>query len=725
LDKLLNASRLHRVLAYLFVAALPFALYMPLLGAQGLWDPWETHYAEVARRILVDGDLITLRWHDEFFFSKPAFLFWTIALSFKIFGVTEWAARFPVVLFSALGLLALFHYTRKLFGTAQGLVAAAVLATIPFWAMISRQAMTDIEFVVPMSAGILALTWYLSGDSPGRIHAWFAYFCFGIAVLAKGILGAALPGAVFLVAIVISGRWDVIRRARLPEGVGIFLVVTLPWYLAVSILQGKAFLYEFFFLHHLARAGGGVHGERGTFEYFISQLGWGTLPWIIIVLPAAMHAVKEIRRLTKAGEGAPLLRRLILVAWAAGSFALFTIARTKFHHYVFPAVVPLAAIIALWAVDLFGRRADGWEKLLVIAGCFFCLLLAREIVADSDRMTFLFTYAYERPAGSPQGTGMAAVAAMLVFSAGLILLSMADLSAVRKLGGVGAFGAALFFTCALLYSHMPAAAMHTSQKESFDRWKIEKKEGDRFYNWKMNWRGEIFYSWDRIKKVSRLEQLRPILAKPGRTFIISTIERYRQLDLEIERIRGKKMVQLNLHDSRYGFGVYDGPVLPAAPPPPLVDSVPEGVVPAAATMGDGLVEIAGYRVDARSARIGDSFMVTLYWKPLKKIQERWIVFIHGEKYDLGEAKRFNGNHVTGEGMYGTEKWEPGTIIEDEFAVCVDYGIPTGLYDLSAGLYRDNDRLGVDESWLHDGHDRIPIGQITVTGSGYEQAAEIP
>ena len=309
------------------------------------------------------------------------------------------------------------------------------------------------------------------------------------------------------------------------------------------------------------------------------------------------------------------------------------------------------------------------------------------------------------------------MAAMLVFAAGALLFVMLDHVQARRLGGAAILGAALFFTTTLVYRHMPAAALNTSQKGIFETWKKEKREGDRFYNWKMNWRGEIFYSWDRIKKVSRLEQLRPILAKPGRTFIVSTIERYRQLDLEIERIRGMKMVQLNPHDSRYGFGVYDGPVLPAVPLPPLVAGVPEGATPVAATMGDGLVELAGYRVDASSAAIGDSFMVTLYWKPLKKIQERWIVFIHGEKYDLGEAKRFNGNHVTGEGMYGTEKWVPGTIIEDEFAVCVDYGIPTGLYALSAGLYRDKDRLEVDEQWLHDGHDRIPLGEIMVTKRG--------
>jgi 4-amino-4-deoxy-L-arabinose transferase-like glycosyltransferase len=700
--------------AYLLVALVPLALLLPGLGSQGLWDPWETHYAEVARRIVRDGDWITLRWHDELFFSKPVFLFWIIALSFRIFGDVEWAARLPVVLFSAAGLVGVFHYTRKSFGLVPGLVASLLLAVTPFWCMISRQAMTDIPCVAAMSVGLLAMGRVLYADDAGRANAWLAYACFGVATLAKGVLGFAIPGVVFFVMFTLTRSWGLLRRARLIEGAAIFCVVTLPWYVAVSILHGKAFLYEFFFLHHVARAGGGVHGERGTFEYFLSHLGWGLLPWTAVVVPSAVAFMARVRQAAKdPAQGQVLLQHLLIVVWAACAFGLFTISRTKFHHYIFPAAVPLAIMTAVWAVERMRGGASGWEKALLLFGILFGALLVRELLRSPDHLTFLFTYAYERPAGAPALSGKVAAAVLGTFAVGTALVLLRGRRG-RAAGAVLAGGAAAFFAAYLVHGHMAASALHMSQKESFDEFAARKKPGDNFYNWKMNWRGEIYYSKDTIKKISRLEQLRPILAKPGRTFIISTIERYKQLDMEIERLRGKKLEMLNPHDLRYGFGLYDGPVLKAAPDPPLVKAVPDGAVKIAAAMGDGLLELAGYRVHARSAKIGDSFLVTLYWRAVKKTADHWIVFIHGDTYAKGESKRFNGNHVTGEGVYATERWMPGTLIEDTFAVCVDYGIPTGTYALYAGLYREKERLAVDEPWMHDGHNRVPLGDFLVT-----------
>ncbi len=701
------------LLPYLVVASIPLGLYLPLLGTQGLWDPWETHYAEVARRILVDGDWITLRWHDELFFSKPVFLFWTMAASFKVFGVSEWAARLPVVLFSTAGVTLVFHYAKKLFSLWPAAAAACVLACTPYWAMISRQAMTDMEFVAPVSVAILALGYTLIRPEASRWHAYLAYFLCAVATLAKGILGFALPGAVFFVLIVISGRWVILRRARLLEGTAIFCVVTLPWYLAVSIIHGKAFLYEFFFLHHIARVGGGVHGERGTFEYFIPQVGWGMFAWIIVLLPAFVHFLKRVREGTKAQDLEAVMKNLLVAVWAVGAFALFTIARTKFHHYIFPVVIPMAVMIAVWGMEKIRGKVESWEKVAVLFGCLFAVLLARDVIVESDRMTFLFTYAYDRPVGLIQATGWAAVATLVAFSAAGLVFVFSGAAKVKKTAAACALCAAACFALYLLHGHMPAAALHISQKESFDLWHGHQKEGDRFYNWKMNWRGEIYYSKDTIKKVSRLEQLRPVLSAPGRYFIISTIERYRQLDLEIKRIRGKRLKQYNTHDSRYGFGMYDGPVLKPVPDPPLVKAVADNASEVSVSMGESLLELVGYRVGAPSVKIGYSFVVTLYWKAIRKTNERWIVFIHGEKYHDGEAKRFNGNHVAGEGFYATEKWRPGTIIEDTFAVCVDYENPPGLYDLTAGLYREKERLPVDEQWKHDGHNRIPIGRIEV------------
>src|SRR5581483_2981764 len=77
-----------------WVAALGGRLYLPFAGAYGLWDPWETHYSEVAREILARDDWITTWWGQEgWFMSKPVLIFWMSALGMGIgstFGLPFW-----------------------------------------------------------------------------------------------------------------------------------------------------------------------------------------------------------------------------------------------------------------------------------------------------------------------------------------------------------------------------------------------------------------------------------------------------------------------------------------------------------------------------------------------------------------------------------------------------------------------------------------------------------
>jgi hypothetical protein len=496
-------------------------------------------------------------------------------------------------------------------------------------------------------------------------------------------------------------------------GALVFLAVTLPWYILITIKQGTAFAYEFFYLHHLARAGGGVHGERGTFEYFIGQGGYAILPWLALAPAALGKLVDRVRRDDDIWESGTS-RHLMVVVWVVVSLAVFTIARTKFHHYIFPALPALAVTLGVW---LPGALKDGLttlEKILVACGAILAVLVTRDLAGDPNHFARLFTYAYERPL--PQVAGLAGVVVVTccvaIAAGGLVALGR---TWKLRLAGAGAtLLAATGLALVLMHHMMPRISLDIGQADSFAIWENRDPEpDDRFYNWKMNWRGEIYQSRDTLVKVSRLDQLRAVLARPGRLFLITTSERFRQLDLEIERIRGRKMEQLNEHDFRYIMSLWDGPVLEPRPEPPYVESLPPGSVPVHATMGEGMIEFAGYRVEDRSVALGGGFFVTLYWRALKRINTRYLVFIHGEHPMEGEMMRFTGNHVTGEGFFSPERWEVGRLLEDTFSVCVDYGNPPGVYRLYAGLYKDKDRLEVDDSSLHDGHNRFRLGKVDV------------
>ena len=188
-------------------------VYIPLSGNYALWDPWESHYGEVARQMAQRNDWISLWWPGSpqdrpEFWSKPVLTEWLIALSMKLFGLEwghppanqmvaswrpEWAVRLPGILLSIASVWAVWHLVRRLAGRRAGVLAALVLATASQWAFITRQAMTDIPFVSPMTIALcfaaialigpeeefeaeLPRTQLRYGLSVPRATAWWVFF---------------------------------------------------------------------------------------------------------------------------------------------------------------------------------------------------------------------------------------------------------------------------------------------------------------------------------------------------------------------------------------------------------------------------------------------------------------------------------------------------------------------------------------------------------------------
>jgi len=181
-------------------------LYIPYAGSYGLFDPWETHYAEVARQMTERGDFVSLYWpgsplDSDYFWSKPVLTFWLMSLSFHLAGigsaydapgtmalsqVPEWALRVPFCLMALLALLGVYLIGARFVSRRAGVLATVVLATSPLFSLVARQAMTDMPFVGPMTLalalGIFALFETDESDLPRRQwwrlswpHHWLFY----------------------------------------------------------------------------------------------------------------------------------------------------------------------------------------------------------------------------------------------------------------------------------------------------------------------------------------------------------------------------------------------------------------------------------------------------------------------------------------------------------------------------------------------------------------------
>ena len=580
-DSKVRQIRARGVVAAALLASL---LFLPWLGSTGLWDPWEPHYAEVSREMVVRDDWVHPYWESAWFFSKPALLLWAGALGLEAVGVhdralppgsdptppspsgisshAEWGARLPVALLAIAACALTCAAVSRLLSRRAGLLAAAVLATTPFYALLARQATPDMPFVALMTGGTMCFAVALWDDRAHRsAWAYGGYLLLGLATLAKGLLGFALPGAAFLLWFVVSGDWQRLSRLRLvervrglwiPVGPILFLLVAAPWYLVLSLFrgvddEGMTFARRFWVHDHLRRLGQGVHTTTpdGTFEYFVEQLGWGIFPWVA-ALPGGLGEVLRLRARTRdPAESFTLFAGL----WAVLTYVLMSLSATKFHHYVFPAVPALAILCAAF-VDRVLREGTEPNAVALLLGFAAYAVVAQGLATHPKVLSDLFVYNYQRPwperellelhPGIPVGGFTLSLAPgpvmTTLFAAGGVVLVLAWVWEARRALAGGLVALAVVFALWLSWFHWRELSPHWSQRDLFRTYLAERASSDEpvaaYY---MNWRGETFYSRNLVRQVQDDQVIREWAARPGRKWIVTERGRYASLRAALGR----------------------------------------------------------------------------------------------------------------------------------------------------------------------------------------------
>ncbi|GMV39219.1 MAG: hypothetical protein AMXMBFR64_09350 [Myxococcales bacterium] len=332
-----------------------------------------------------------------------------------------------------------------------------------------------------------------------RLWLWCFYALVAHSTLAKGLLGFMLPGAVIFFFVLVTGTWRSLKRLELLRGIALFAVIAVPWYAAMFAKFGMPYYTRFFIHDHFNRIGAGVHQiDTGTFEHFIKWLGFGMFPWVAFV-PFAFAAFARFRVRDASPE---VLLKLFLFLWFFLSFTLFTLSSTKFHHYIFPALPPLAILVALYLFDLLEDRAVA-RRLVVIVAVGLLAAITWDLHGDTQHLRNLFTYKYDRPlppimptdANGVVAKGASTIWADSVFYAHtnplvLNLLNMGSLRydrvilwmgggavaftllllgrRTRRIGLWGLGGVSGLLTVYVLNHYMPMLSTHWSQKYLFE-----------------------------------------------------------------------------------------------------------------------------------------------------------------------------------------------------------------------------------------------------------------
>ncbi len=222
-----------------WVVVIGALLYMPMLGMFSLWDPWETHYGEVAREILARDDWVSLWWaQDGWFWSKPILNFWIQSLSMGTLGThfqpdqmliaangtaaahPEWVVRTPNVLMTIGAMYLLYKGVAKVFGRRAGLLGAIVLATMPDWYFLAHQTMTDMPFVAAMTAAMGLLLYGLNTEEEARVRV-YEVDAFGMKLrfsLWHLVFGAVLVCAIPQILYLLSRNMELVVFGNGPKG---------------------------------------------------------------------------------------------------------------------------------------------------------------------------------------------------------------------------------------------------------------------------------------------------------------------------------------------------------------------------------------------------------------------------------------------------------------------------------------------------------------------------
>ena len=336
--------------------ALGFLLFLPKLGMP-LLDPDEGLYAAIAREMLARGDWIVPHVNGLPYLEKPPLYFWLTALTFKLFGPSEWATRVWGAM-SALGTVLLtWRIGRRLYGAPAGLMAGVVMASVVGNALYVRRASTDQLFVFCLTLAMYGFLRDAERPDRGRVRFLLFYAGAALAVLAKGFLGVVFPLLIVGIGMAVVRRlgW---RELNLLRGAAVFAALAVPWH-ALLAWRSPRMLSFYVVDNHLLRflnARSVVEDDvpSSTLGFLVASFLWA-FPWSVFVLA---------RR-----EPDPSARaqwRPVVLIWLAAIFGLFALSRFKHEYYALPAFPALAVLVgAAWAS---GRDIGRWLAVGLV-GC--------------------------------------------------------------------------------------------------------------------------------------------------------------------------------------------------------------------------------------------------------------------------------------------------------------------------------------------------------------------
>lgn len=393
----------NNLLVQFVIVVVAMLLFVPGLGVVHLFDWDEINFAESAREMLITHDYLTVKVNFEPFWEKPPLFIWMQAFSMKVFGVNEFAARFPNAIVGIATLLVLYNIGKTLKNQQFGYTWMIVYMSAVFPFFYFKSGIIDPCFNLFIFLGVYYFVLFSNKENKGNGYLQVAASALflGLAILTKGPVG-------LLIFLLTFGVYMLFNKFKLKCNWKQILLFTFIltfvgcFWFVLQILNGNYRIIQDFIVYQIRLFQTKDAGHGGFLLYHFVIILIGVFPASILALPTFQRSI--LKQETNA-QMAHFFRWMMILFWVV--LILFTIVKTKIIHYSSMTYFPLS-FIAAWYVDKLIEKQQKFPNylkvLLVTMAVIFGLAVTLVTLFDQFK-SYLFPYVKDEFAlGNMQAT---------------------------------------------------------------------------------------------------------------------------------------------------------------------------------------------------------------------------------------------------------------------------------------------------------------------------------
>lgn len=377
-----------RFYSLLVIFGLWGAIYVSGMFTPALLDDVDSVHAEAAREILQRHDWVTLYTNGIRYLEKAPLPYWAVAASYKLFGMSDWSTRLPLMLTVLALLLVTYEMGRLAYGESAGLNAAVVLATCVGPFIFTRFQIPDITVGLWLAISFYFFLKSLQEDPPSRLSCWGLAVACALNVLTKGLIGLIFPVAAIGLYLILTRNLRHLLRLRIFSSLLVFLAVAAPWHILVALRnpaqgQVRGFLWLYFvnehFLRYVNKRVPPGYDTVPLLIFWALVIVW-LIPWSAF-LPQALRQIPLRMKKLRGGLNVPERTSLLFALWALVIVGFFSFS-TRQEYYTVPALPAFALLIGSWLAKESASPKEAPERRAgtVSSAVLFALAIAGAVI---------------------------------------------------------------------------------------------------------------------------------------------------------------------------------------------------------------------------------------------------------------------------------------------------------------------------------------------------------